>query len=229
MLIHDLRSPLGSILTSMALIQQVAKPGQPLEPDIFELLSLAQSSGQQLLRLINQLLEIARLESGAIPLNRAAASPADLVTGAVERQRAAAEAASVTLTCEVSAGLPTLAVDPELIGRVLDNLLDNAVKYSPDGSVVRLWVRPSTLRGLVVFGVRDEGPGIAAEEQDRLFQKFQRIRGQRARRGGTGLGVAFCKLVIEAHQGRIWLESAPGAGSTFAFTLPIEYRGDDAN
>lgn len=224
MLIHDLRSPLGSILTSVALIQQVAKPGQPLEPDILELLSLVQSSGQQLLRLINQLLEIARLESGAVPLNRQATPPAELVAGAIERHRAAAEAASVRLKAEVAADLQPLAVDAELIGRVLDNLLDNAVKYAPDGSLVRVWVRASTLRGLVVFGVRDQGPGIAPEEQDRLFQKFQRIRGQRARRGGTGLGLAFCKLVIEAHQGRIWLDSAPGAGSTFAFSLPIDAR-----
>jgi len=117
-------------------------------------------------------------------------------------------------------------VDPELIGRVLDNLLDNAIKYSPDGAVVRLWVRPSTLRGLMVFGVRDEGPGIALEEQDRLFQKFQRVRGQRARRGGTGLGLAFCKLVVEAHQGKIWLDSGPGAGSTFAFSLPVNAVGE---
>lgn len=222
MLIHDLRSPLGSILTSLALIQQVAKPGQPLEPDILELLSLAQSSGQQLLRLINQLLEIARLESGAVPLNRQPSPPADLVQASLERQRAAAEAAAVTLVSEVAPGLRPLAVDPELIGRVLDNLVDNALKYSPDGGTVRAWVRPSTIRGLVVFGVRDEGPGIAPEEQDRLFQKFQRIRGQRARRGGTGLGLAFCKLVVEAHQGKIWLDSAPGAGSTFAFSLPVE-------
>ena len=223
MLIHDLRSPLGSILTSVALIQQVAKPGQPLEPDVFELLGLARSSGQHLLRLINQLLEIARLESGAVPLTQQPTLPADLATAAIERQRGAAEAATVTLACEVAPGLNTaVPVDPELIGRVLDNLLDNAIKYSPDGAVVRLWVRPSTLRGLMVFGVRDEGPGIALEEQDRLFQKFQRVRGQRARRGGTGLGLAFCKLVVEAHQGKIWLDSGPGAGSTFAFSLPVE-------
>ncbi len=230
MLIHDLRSPLGSILTSVALIQQVAKPGQPLEQDIFDLLGLAQSSGQQLLRLINQLLEIARLESGAVPLNRQPALPAGLVEAAVERLRTAAEAEAVNLTCEVGPGLSsTVPVDPELIGRVLDNLLDNAIKYSPDGGTVRLWVRPSTIRGLVVFGVRDEGPGIAQEEQDHLFQKFQRIRGQRARRGGTGLGLAFCKLVVEAHQGKIWLDSAPGAGSTFAFSLPIEAPSLDAD
>jgi signal transduction histidine kinase len=227
MLIHDLRSPLGSILTSLALIQQVAKPGQPLDPDLFELLGLAESSGQQLLRLINQLLEIARLESGAIPLNRQPTQPAELVESALERQRAAAEAAKVNLSCEVAPDLRPIAVDPELVGRVLDNLLDNAVKYTPDGAGVRLWVRPSTIRGLVVFGVRDEGPGIAQEEQDRLFQKFQRIRGQRARRGGTGLGLAFCKLVVEAHQGKIWLESAPGAGSTFAFSLPVEGPKND--
>jgi NtrC-family two-component system sensor histidine kinase KinB len=229
MLIHDLRSPLGSVLTSLALIQQVAKPGQPLEPDILELLGLAQASGQQLLRLINQLLEIARLESGAVPLNRRPSLPIDLVEGAAERQRAAAEAASVSVVCEVAPGLETIPVDPELIARVLDNLLDNAIKYSPDGGVVRLWVRPSTLRGLVVFGVRDQGPGIAIEEQDRLFQKFQRVVGQRARRGGTGLGLAFCKLVVEAHQGRIWVDSAPDAGSTFAFSLPAEAPSGEAD
>jgi signal transduction histidine kinase len=225
MLIHDLRSPLGSILTSLALIEQVSQPGQPLEADIFDLLRLARNSGQQLLRLINQLLEIARLEAGGVPLDCQPASAGALVEAAAGRLQPAAESATVRLVVAAEPDLPPLVVDPELIGRVLDNLADNAIKFSPDGAEVRLWARRGAANGRpgqVVFGVTDQGPGISPEAQARLFQKFQRVPNVRGRRGGTGLGLSFCKLVVEAHAGTIWVESAPGRGATFAFSLAAD-------
>lgn len=221
MLIHDLRSPLGSMQTGLALILQMLRPEQPAEPDVFELLRLAQSSGQHMLRLINQLLEIARLESGAMPLNRQPAAPADLIAATAERLRPVADSATIRLLVEAPPGLPRLPVDVELIGRVLDNLADNALKFSPDGSQVRLWARGDDPAGRVVFGITDGGPGIAAADQAKLFQKFQRVPGVRGRSSGSGLGLAFCKLVIEAHHGHLTVESQPGQGATFAFSLPL--------
>jgi signal transduction histidine kinase len=222
MLIHDLRSPLGSILTGLALVLQITQPDQPPEPDVFEVLRLAQTSGQHMLRLINQLLEIARLESGSVPLNRQPAVPAALIAAAAERLRPVADSAAIRLVVAAAPDLPSLPVDVELIGRVLDNLADNALKFSPDGTEVRLWTRADDHGDRVLFGVTDSGPGIAPADQAQLFQKFHAVPGVRGRRGGTGLGLAFCKLVVEAHHGQMTVESQPGQGATFVFSLPLD-------
>ena len=228
MLIHDLRSPLGSILTSLALIQQIASPGQPLEPDALEILQLAHSSGQNLLRLINQLLEIARLESGALPLERQWVQPGMLLSAAAERLQPAADKAAIRLLVEVGPNLPGVLIDLELMRRVLDNLGDNAIKFSPDGSQVLLWTRPGPAQDTVQLGVTDNGPGIPIGAQAHLFEKFNRVPNINSRREGTGLGLAFCRLVVEAHRGRISVTSQPGCGATFAFSLPANGAEADA-
>jgi signal transduction histidine kinase len=227
MLIHDLRSPLGSVLTGLALILQILRPGQPAEADVFELVRLAQSSGQHMLRLINQLLEIARLESGSVPLNCQPIAPAALVAATVERLRPVAESASIRLFATIAPDLPPILADAELISRVLDNLADNALKFSPDGSQVELWAQLGD-DSRILFGVTDSGPGIPAPAQAKLFQKFQHVPGVRGRRGGTGLGLAFCKLVVEAHRGQMTVESEPGRGATFVFSLPLAAARDGA-
>jgi signal transduction histidine kinase len=120
-------------------------------------------------------------------------------------------------------------VDPGLISRVLNNLLDNAIKFTPEGGRVRVWARRDgeTAAGELLIGVSDEGPGIPEDEQHRLFEKFRRIRSVRGRRSGSGLGLPFCKLAVEAHGGRIWVqnlssESASAReGSTLLMTLPV--------
>ncbi len=221
MLIHDLRGPLGSILTSLKLIQQMAPPGKPLDSETLDVLRLARSSGQHLLNMINQLLDIARIESGVVPLQRERVSPEELLAGAVERLRPAAEAATIQLVAEAALGLPELSVDVQLIGRVLDNLGDNAVKFSPNGSSIHLWARPATATAGVLFGVSDQGAGIPQDAQKHLFEKFNRLPNILGRRTGTGLGLAFCRLVVEAHGGEINVESAPGKGSTFVVRLPV--------
>jgi len=221
MLIHDLRGPLGSILTSLALIQQMALPGQPMEPEATDVLALARSSGQYLMLMINQLLDVARIESGSVPLQCERVSPEELLSAAVLRLRPAAEAAAIHLVAEAAPNLPELSVDTQLMGRVLDNLGDNAVKFSPNGSTVRLWAQPMTDPPGVMFGVRDQGPGIPPEAQSRLFEKFHRLPNIQGRRGGTGLGLAFCRLVVKAHGGEIVVESEVGKGSTFVVRLPV--------
>jgi two-component system, NtrC family, sensor histidine kinase KinB len=226
MLLHDLRSPLGSMLTGLALIEQMAQPGERLDDDVRQVVLLAQRSGQHLLRLINQLLEIARLESGSMPLNHQPALPAALLAEAARRQLAAANAAGVSLEVNVADDLPRVNVDTELIARVLDNLADNAIKHSPSRACVRLWTRQGPGGDSVVFGVSDAGPGIPPESVPRLFQKFQPVAPGRGQRPGIGLGLAFCRLVVEAHQGRLWYEMSGTSGSTFAFSLPAS-RDDE--
>ena len=188
----------------------------------FEMLTIASTGAAQIDR---QLLDVARIESGSVPLQRECVSPEELLAAAVLRLRPAAEAAAITVLAEAAPGLPELSVDTQLIGRVLDNLSDNAVKFSPNGSTIRLWARPVAAPegapGGVLFGVSDEGPGIRKEEHSRLFEKFQRLPKIQGRRGGTGLGLAFCRLVVEAHGGEISLDSAPGQGSTFVVRLPV--------
>ena len=221
MLIHDLRGPLGSILASLTLIQQMAAPGQPMEPEASEVLGLARGSGEHLMVMINQLLDVARIEFNSVPLQRERVSPEELLSAAVLRLRPAAEAAAIHLMAEAAPDLPELSVDTQLIGRVLDNLGDNAVKFSPNGSTIRLWAKPIADPAGVLFGVSDQGPGIPAEAQTRLFEKFHRLPNIQGRRGGTGLGLAFCRLVVKAHGGEIWVESEQGKGSTFMVKLPI--------
>ncbi len=223
MLIHDLRGPLSSILTSLQLMQEMTPAGKPLEPDMQDVLKLARGSGQRLLEMINALLDIARMESGAVPLQCEAVSPEELLSGAIERLRPAANAASLRLVPDVAPGLPELSVDVPLIGRVLDNLGDNAVKFSPNGAAVRFWAQASATPPGVLFGVSDQGPGIPAEAQNHLFEKFHHLPNAQGRRMGTGLGLAFCRMAVEAHGGEIWVESAVGKGSTFVVRLPMPH------
>src|SRR5882724_7555631 len=144
-----------------------------------DVLVLARSSGQHLMHMINQLLDVARIESGSVPLQRERVSPEELLSAAVLRLRPAAEAAAIAVQAEAARDLPELSVDTQLLGRVFDNLCDNAVKFSPDGSTIRLWARPEAaddhVPAGVLFGVSDEGPGIPAEQLGRLFEKFSRL------------------------------------------------------
>jgi signal transduction histidine kinase len=141
-----------------------------------------------------------------------------------------ARSADIALEVSVPEHVPYLWVDAALIGRVLSNLVDNAIKFAPDGSCVTLWARPDSEDGSkgLLLGVSDEGPGIPREEQEALFEKFHRVASVKGRRAGTGLGLPFCKLAVEAHGGRIWVESPSrdvgleNAGSTFMMTLPTE-------
>jgi signal transduction histidine kinase len=118
--------------------------------------------------------------------------------------------------------IPPVTVDAEYIERVLNNLIDNAYKFTPDGGSIRIWARRANQANSsgVLIGISDTGPGIPEKEQNRLFRKFQQVVSSSGRRTGTGLGLVYCKLAIEAHGGRIWVESEPGKGSTFLVNLP---------
>jgi signal transduction histidine kinase len=144
----------------------------------------------------------------------------DLLRSVVMPFKLLLEPARVSLELVVEPDVPLVLADLHLVRRTLSNLVDNAIKFTPDGGHVEVWARLDGDRapGEVLIGVTDSGPGIAPEDQERLFLMYQQS-GSAGRRPGSGVGLAFCKLAVEAHGGRIWIESEPGRGSTFLLTL----------
>jgi signal transduction histidine kinase len=220
MIVHDLRSPLTSINLSLSLIEKaIDNPAQMGERARF--FKNAHDSIQRMLGLISQLLDVARLEAGQLSLHLEA-----IDLGMLLEERAAAfasQADSGRKQIETSAapGLPAVPMDAELVGRVLDNLIANALKYTSAGG--HIWLRAFQNGEAYLVEVADDGEGINPQAALHVFDKFYQVKDDNGRpvRRGTGLGLTFCKLVVEAHNGRIWVDSTPGQGSTFTFTLPI--------
>ncbi|MGZ8607417.1 MAG: sensor histidine kinase [Actinomycetota bacterium] len=183
---------------------------------------LAQS--ERLGRLVDQLLELSRLESGDVPLDRAEVPLRPLVARVLSEIEVTRSRHDVELAQDVPEDLPPVFADAERVHQVLFNLLDNAVRFTQAGGVVR--VTAARHNGAVDVTVADTGPGIAAEHLPRVFERFYRVDTARSREeGGTGIGLAIARSVVEAHGGRIWAESEPGKGSTFTFELPVATTG----
>lgn len=184
---------------------------------------LAQS--ERLGRLVDQLLELSRFESGDVPLHPERVPVGPLISRVLSEIEVARADRAVTLEEQVPGDLPPLYADPERVHQVLFNLLDNALRFTPPGG--RVTVTASARDGSVDIAVADTGPGIAPEHLPRLFERFYRIDTARSRdEGGTGIGLAIARSVVEAHGGRIWAESEPGKGAVFTFELPIERAGE---
>jgi len=216
-MVHDLRNPLASISGALSFLEEDI--AATLSPTQRELWDIAQRSTKGMLELVKAILEISRLESRQIPLEHTLISLADLITGALDSQLPLAAEKGLRLESDVPSNLPPAWADAGLIERVLANLLSNAIKFTPAGGVVRVTARTDTSeQPVILVSVSDTGPGIPREVQDRLFQKF--VTGQQEGRG-SGLGLAFCKMVLEAHGERIWVESTSKRGTTFTFTLPL--------
>jgi PAS domain S-box-containing protein len=216
MIVHDLRSPLGNIISSLDVLQATL----PRDDEVVgPVLAIAFRSSQRLSRLIDSLLDLRRLEAGQAVLHKEPASLNALVAEAADQVHALAEGKAILLRLEVPPRLPQAQIDADMIRRVLINLLENAVKYSETGGTIVVSSRADDHQ--VTIGVKDTGPGIPAGEQARIFQKFARLHGHSGPKG-LGLGLAFCKLAVEAHGGKIWVESEVGRGSAFQFTLPVQ-------
>jgi signal transduction histidine kinase len=205
--IHDLRGPLTSITGALGMIEAELSPGSR------DWSERAVRGAERMLAMIDSLLEISRLEQGALPLQRRPLCLSRAVAEAIDGRRPMADRKGVRLEAEATAALPEAFADPALVARVLDNLVANAVRFTPAGGAVRVGVE--VLDDGLGVTVRDSGPGILPELKARLFEKF--VTGDRS---GNGLGLAFCRLVVEAQGGRIWAESRPGHGAAFTFTLP---------
>jgi len=223
MIIHDLRSPLGNIMSSLDILRSTL-PGN--DEMLNSLLSIAGRAAARLSRLVDSLLDLRRLESGDMRLNQVAVNMVALLGEAVEQVQPTAEAKGIHLVTTVPVVPPIVALDVDLIRRVIINLLDNAVKYTPRAGTITSALKWTP--EMLTVSVRDTGPGIPAGEHQRIFDKFARVQ-REASAKGLGLGLAFCKLAVEAHGGRIWAESQHERGAMFSFTLPIVAQEDKAH
>jgi len=219
-LVHDLRSPMSAIWGSLDLIAE-GIPESKRDGLVGQSLHIARRSARRVLRLIESLLDIARLESGSMELSPAQVNLHDLAADLVEDMTPQANEHGIFLCSEVPETLPLVRVDPNLIARVLTNLLDNALKFTPEGGQVIVSAEVQAAEGVVAVHVSDSGPGIPAEFREKIFERFSQIPDRRGRRRGSGLGLTFCRLAVEVHGGRIWVEPRPEGGSTFTFILPI--------
>lgn len=239
---HELRTPLTSILGALDLLAGGALESRPEQAQ--QMLQIAAKNADRLVRLINDILDIERIESGKVTMTKQACDAAHLMNASVEVMHTVAQSAEVTLSVYPLAA--RLWADPDRIIQVLTNLLSNAIKFSPPGSTVSLSaeMRNSVetryiasgqeLVGAgnapaqadssqeILFQVKDQGRGIPDDKLETIFGRFQQVDASDSRKkGGTGLGLAVCRSIIQHHGGRIWAESSPGEGSTFNFTLPL--------
>jgi PAS domain S-box-containing protein len=213
---HELRTPLTSVRGSLGLLEGGLLG--PLPEKASELVKIARSNTDRLIRLINDILDLEKIEAGKLELRLEQQRPSELVELTLTGIAGYADHAQVTLRSELPP-LPPIRADRDRLVQVLTNLVSNAIKFSPPHGEVT--VAASASEGKVRFTVRDQGPGIPKELQSRLFEKFRQLDGSDARaKGGTGLGLAICKQLVEQHGGNIWVESAPAAGSAFHFELP---------
>ncbi len=225
MLVHDLCSPLAVVQSSLSTIPDyVAKGGLD---GVLKLVNFSERAVQRLLSLVADILDIARLESGSLPLAPGWHDLPGLLDEAVGQITPLANQAGISIVVSVPKDLPQVYLDASLIGRVLTNLLDNAVKFTPNGGRVDLWAGRGLYhpRPMVWIGVSDNGPGIPPDKQKVLFEKFHQLDSPGGRRAGTGLGLHYCKLAVEAHGGKIWVESRLDQGSTFVIQLPVNPLG----
>ncbi|NLE44731.1 MAG: GAF domain-containing sensor histidine kinase [Chloroflexi bacterium] len=217
-IVHDLRNPLSSIMSSLQLIRTAIVEHDETLP-IMQLLRIGLLSSQKMLRLIDSLLDLGRFEAGDTELSRALVHPQELLDEAIEQIRPLAIRRQQAIDVQDVTHLSHVFVERDIIVRVLANLLDNAVKFTPKAGRISVCVDRQGKE--VVFTVSDTGQGIAPENHERIFERFVRVNtGEPVR--GSGLGLAFCKVAVEAHGGRIWVESEPGLGANFHFTLPLE-------
>ena len=212
---HDLRNPVSTVAMSIALLQDddIALSDEERRVQ-FQIIG---RSAQRMNRLIQDLLDVARIEGGRLTISCRCEDPSALATEAGESFRVIAEEKSLTLATEIASGLRRVYADRDRVLQVLSNFLGNAVKFTPAGGTITLRTLPDPDGGMI-FQVADTGPGIAAEDLPRVFDRFWQAK--RTAHLGSGLGLAIAKGIAQAHHGRVWAESEPGVGSRFFFALP---------
>jgi signal transduction histidine kinase len=225
---HEFRTPLTSLRMALHLVTEEAVG--PLTEKQADLLFAGREDCERLQVIVDELLNLSRIESGTIELRRRRTDPAALIEMAIEPHRGASEQAEVTIRTEALPGLPEVFVDSDRMQLVFSNLLTNAIRFAPRGSEIVVRARPDAatteagshrapVATRIRFEVADGGPGIPREHQAGLFEKFFRVPGSPA--GGSGLGLFIAKGVVQAHGGEIGIASAPGKGATFWFTVPV--------
>jgi len=231
---HELRTPLTSVLGFAKIIRRRLEERLfPMIPDddrkvqqakqqVIENLNVVVSEGERLTKLIDDVLDLAKIEAGKFTWNMATVSVGDVIERAIAATASLFDAKKLHLQRDIDADLPTVTGDQDRLIQVVINLISNAVKFTDAGSITC----SAHLRGEeIVVGVTDSGIGIAPTDQQKVFEKFKQVGDTLTDKPkGTGLGLPICKEIVEYHGGRIWVESAPGQGSTFSFSLPTVGR-----
>lgn len=216
-MVHDLRGPLTAVSISLEVLEMMESSGVATPEKRQNAIGRAQASTKKLLSLVESILEISRLESGHLALNHEFVDFTKIVNDAMDELLPVAQEKHISLMCHMPQSLPEINVDRALISRVLQNLIDNAVKFTPEDGKVCLTVNQDKDAAITV-SVQDNGSGIPLDVQENLFQKFS--RGDQKKRG-SGLGLYFCRMVMEAHDGRIWLDHSDENGTTIQLKLPL--------
>ncbi len=212
MVAHELKSPLTVIIGALRTV--LADTGRLRVEDERQLITDAVAQGELMNELVCNLLDLSRADANRLNLHNDPIDMTELIKAVIEKMQGLYPEHRFLLS--VGNQLPPVRGDEVRLGRVVYNLLDNAAKYSPAGSAVETFGRVEN--GELIIGVKDQGQGIAPEDQAILFEPFQRL-GRNV--GGTGIGLVVCRRLVEAHRGKIWVESEPGTGSTFFFSLPM--------
>ncbi len=217
---HDLRNPLGTIVLQASLLQRLEAD---LGPRARQLGDTIERAARRMNRLVQDLLDTTRMETGSLAIAPERIPAAQIVLGSQESHQALVSSGSLQLRIELPPELPDIWGDRDRLFQVFENLLGNAVKFTPAGGRITVGARPGGKE--VVFWVADTGEGISAAHVPRLFDRFWQAR--KGERRGAGLGLAIAKGIVEAHGGRIWVDSAPGQGSKFHFTVPVAPSVED--
>lgn len=219
---HELRTPLASIKTAIDLV--VKKMVGEINTEQEEVLGRAKSNVDRLKRLIDDILDLTKIESGKMQMNFLVNDINKVIQDVIEAQKDVAQSRGLHLKTELNNQLPKVPFDSDRMIQVLNNLLSNAMKFTKQGGITVITQNKSEENHIVV-SIKDTGKGIAEADLSKLFQKFQQIESaQDNEEGGTGLGLAICKEIVSRHGGKIWVESKPGEGTTFSFILPIQER-----
>lgn len=222
--VHDLKSPMTAITSALVLIEETTADPE-IDRDLIEQsMSIAHRAAQRILSLVDALLDIAKMESGQMRLELTEVEPAELLEQVSKDFLTQARSIGVVLQTNLGSNLPSIRLDSGKMVRVLANLLDNAFKFTPTGGQVILSAEQVS-RQMLQIQIADNGPGIPEEYREKIFDRFSQVPGHKGRQRGSGLGLTFCRLVVEAHGGHIWAEANSPEGSIFAFTLPL--RGPD--
>jgi PAS domain S-box-containing protein len=211
---HDLRNPLNTIFMSAQLLTEIVSPTD--RPTDHKQVAIIRRAAERMNQLIQDLLEVKRIEGGQLTIEQRPLDPSSIINDAVELLRPIANASSLTLDADIAPETPKVAADPARVQQVLSNLVGNAIKFTPSGGRIVLRANPGENEAR--FAVADTGPGIAPDQLPHIFGRFW--QGKRSDRRGIGLGLTIAKGIVEAHGGRIWVESQLGHGSSFFFTLP---------
>jgi signal transduction histidine kinase len=230
---HELRTPLNSIIGFTELLHDKATQEDEPGSKRVRFLTNILNSSQALLEMINELLDMAKIEAGRMEVNIEPTSLGDVVEGLVRIMSPQAQPRRIELVADIAEDLPLIETDPGKVQQILYNLLSNAVKFSPDDGTIRITVSQqehvesdsdADQSDRVLISVADEGPGIPADMHDIIFEKFRQVDASHTRTHmGTGLGLAICRDLVDMLQGELWLQSSDGAGTTFFVALDVVY------